>query len=79
MIQQVIQNNGKETDPYWDAFERLEMKQPSWLFPIRKAGISRFAEDGIGFWRIPVIYLHAVYFMGETVQGCGPLLLLALV
>ena len=46
MIQQVIQNNGKETDPYWDAFERLEMKQPSWLFPLRKAGISRFAELG---------------------------------
>src|SRR5437879_1324216 len=46
MIQQVIRNNGKETDPYWDAFERLEFKQPSWLFPIRKAGISRFAELG---------------------------------
>src|SRR5579859_4001833 len=46
MIQQVIRNNRKETDPYWDAFERLEMKQPSWLFPIRKAGISRFAELG---------------------------------
>ena len=38
----------KETDPYLAKFERLEseMKQPSWVFPMRKAGISRFAELG---------------------------------
>src|SRR5881394_2401219 len=38
----------KETDPYLAKFERFEReaKQPSWLFPLRKAGISRFAELG---------------------------------
>src|SRR5213079_1021118 len=38
----------KETDPYLAQFERFEneAKQPSWLFPLRKAGISRFAELG---------------------------------
>src|SRR6185312_7093323 len=36
------------TDAYWEKFERFEkeIKNPSWLFPIRKAGISRFAEIG---------------------------------
>ncbi|MDB6121619.1 MAG: sufD [Pedosphaera sp.] len=36
------------TDAYWESFERFEkeIKNPSWLFPIRKAGISRFAEVG---------------------------------
>lgn len=40
----------KQTDPYLEKFERFESeaagKHPSWLFPIRKAGISRFAELG---------------------------------
>src|SRR5947207_2400402 len=38
----------KETDPYLAQFERFEneAKQPSWLFPLRKAGIARFAELG---------------------------------
>src|SRR5580765_711221 len=40
----------KQTDPYLQKFERFESeaagKHPSWLFPIRKAGISRFAELG---------------------------------
>ena len=38
----------KETDPYLAKFERFEKeaKQPSWLFPLRKAGIARFAELG---------------------------------
>src|ERR1051325_5243408 len=38
----------KETDPYLAKFERFEReaKQPSWLFPLRKAGIARFAELG---------------------------------
>src|SRR5579872_2968584 len=48
---QGIQNqnrNSRETDPYWEKFERLELetKHPSWLFPIRKAAIARFAELG---------------------------------
>src|SRR6266704_4569899 len=38
----------KETEPYLKEFERLERqaKQPSWVFPLRKAGIARFAEIG---------------------------------
>jgi Fe-S cluster assembly protein SufD len=39
-----------ETNPYLENFERLEKNRladtPSWVFPIRKAGISRFAELG---------------------------------
>ena len=38
----------KETDPYLEQFQRFEneVKQPSWLFPLRKAGIARFSELG---------------------------------
>src|SRR6266576_3118684 len=38
----------KETDPYLAQFERFEneAKQPPWLFPLRKAGVARFAELG---------------------------------
>src|SRR5688572_30283738 len=38
----------KETDPYLEKFARFEQeaKQPSWLFPLRKAGIARFSELG---------------------------------
>ena len=38
----------KETDQYLKAFERFEAqaKQPAWVFPLRKAGIARFAELG---------------------------------
>ena len=40
----------KQTDPYLKAFERFEQAgasaQPSWLFPLRKAGMARFAELG---------------------------------
>src|SRR5262245_24946145 len=40
----------KQTDPYLRAFERFEQagasRQPSWLFPLRKAGIACFAELG---------------------------------
>src|SRR5262245_9772676 len=50
MIQTVPNHTGKETDPYLAEFERFEnepgRKQPSWVYPIRKAGISRFAELG---------------------------------
>src|SRR5438128_3497885 len=40
--------NLQETDPYLAKFERFEKeaKQPPWLFPLRKAGIARFAELG---------------------------------
>jgi Fe-S cluster assembly protein SufD len=37
-----------DTDPYLDTFDRFEAqaKQPPWVFPLRKAGIARFAELG---------------------------------
>src|SRR5882672_9613693 len=40
----------RELDPYLEKFQRFEKegagKHPSWLYPIRKAAISRFAELG---------------------------------
>jgi len=38
----------KKTEPHLEKFERFEKeaKQPSWVFPLRKAGIARFAEQG---------------------------------
>src|SRR5215472_5091150 len=43
--------DNKETNgaaPYLKQFERFERQtnQPSWLFPLRKAGVSSFAEQG---------------------------------
>src|SRR5438270_11823974 len=39
-----------ETDPYLEKFQLFERegagKHPSWVFPLRKAGIARFAELG---------------------------------
>ena len=37
-----------DTQPLVQQFERLEKdaKQPSWVFPLRKAGITQFAEKG---------------------------------
>jgi Fe-S cluster assembly protein SufD len=52
MIMATMTNHSpvKQTDPYLEAFSRFEQeapgKQPTWLFPIRKAGIARFAELG---------------------------------
>ena len=48
MVQAIEQLEMKETDPYLAKFERFEneTKQPSWVFPMRKAGISRFVELG---------------------------------
>src|SRR6266478_9857180 len=46
---QAMQNTAlKETDPYSQKFERFEKeaKQPAWVFPLRKAGLARFAELG---------------------------------
>jgi Fe-S cluster assembly protein SufD len=38
----------KDTEQYLQKFERFEKeaKQPSWVFPLRKAGLARFAELG---------------------------------
>src|SRR5438552_18529944 len=38
----------KEIEQHLEKFERLEKqaKQPAWVFPLRKAGMARFAEMG---------------------------------
>lgn len=38
----------RATEPHLEKFERFEKetKQPAWVFPLRKAAISRFAEQG---------------------------------
>ncbi|MBI3192747.1 MAG: Fe-S cluster assembly protein SufD, partial [Pedosphaera parvula] len=40
----------KQTDPHLAKFESFEQdgarQHPAWLFPLRKAGIARFAELG---------------------------------
>src|SRR5215472_723023 len=38
----------KDTQTHLDKFARFqnEASQPSWVFPVRKAGITRFAEMG---------------------------------
>jgi len=50
MIDAPISDAMKETDPYLSEFERFDKpgasSHPSWLYPIRKAGIARFAELG---------------------------------
>ena len=48
MVQLMATPAMKETDPYVETFERFEAqaKQPAWVFPLRKAGITRFAELG---------------------------------
>jgi Fe-S cluster assembly protein SufD len=45
---QTMDNAVNGTDPYLKNFERFENQsnQPAWLFPLRKAGISCFAEQG---------------------------------
>ena len=45
---QTMENEVTGTDPYLKNFERFEhqMNQPAWLFPLRKAGIACFAEQG---------------------------------
>jgi Fe-S cluster assembly protein SufD len=48
MVQLMANSAMNETAPYLDTFERFEAqaKQPAWVFPLRKAGITRFAELG---------------------------------
>ena len=48
-MQENMNNGGmKQSEPYLEKFEKFERegKQPSWVFPLRKAGIARFAELG---------------------------------
>src|ERR1039457_857915 len=48
MVQLTADPVMKEADQYLETFERFEAqaKQPAWVFPLRKAGIARFAELG---------------------------------
>ncbi len=48
MVQVTAYPAMKETEQYLEAFERFEAqaKEPGWIFPLRKAGIARFAERG---------------------------------
>ena len=48
MVQTTQNPSIKAADPHVTKFERFEKeaKQPPWLFPLRKAGMARFAELG---------------------------------
>src|SRR5688572_21069756 len=48
MVQTTDKQDLRATAPILEKFERFEKesKHPSWLFPLRKAGIARFAELG---------------------------------
>jgi Fe-S cluster assembly protein SufD len=48
MVKADVNMATRTTDPYLQRFEKFEReaKHPSWVFPLRKAGISRFAELG---------------------------------
>ena len=67
----------KQSDPYLKAFERFEQAaattQPSWLFPLRKAGIARFAELGFPTANLrpqtPALPPHGVYAVEVIVDG----------
>ena len=48
MVQEMGISTKKESDPHLTKFERFERdtKQPSWVSPLRRTGITRFAELG---------------------------------
>lgn len=48
MTQTLDNKSLTETAPYWATFEhaKLETKSPSWVFPIRKAALTRFSDLG---------------------------------
>jgi len=48
MTQSLDIKKSSQTDGHWETFEqsKLESRSPSWVFPLRKAAMSRFAEMG---------------------------------
>src|SRR5262245_46764804 len=48
MVQLIDKPLMKETEPHLAKFERFEKRanHPAWVFPLRKAGMARFAELG---------------------------------
>src|SRR5437773_7470452 len=74
----------KETNPYLAKFEELNAptagRHPSWLFPLRKAGLARFAELGFPTlkdedWRFtnvaPIAKLPFKPVFGASRNGLG--------
>jgi Fe-S cluster assembly protein SufD len=73
----------RQTEPHLQKFERFEKeaKQPGWVFPLRKAGISRFAELGFPTlkdedWRFtniaPIVDLPFNPVFSRTANGLKP-------
>src|SRR3954453_21002463 len=86
MVQAMTNRSMKETDPYLEKFERFEKQPttPAWVFPLRKAGISRFAELGFPTlkdedWRFtnvaPILDLPFKPILAPTANGIKPELL----
>lgn len=48
MLETMEKRVTKETEPHLEKFARFEgeARQPAWVFPLRKAGITRFADTG---------------------------------
>ena len=48
MTQTTTRTSAKGAEPFLEKFRRFETEpqQPSWLLPLRKAGMARFAELG---------------------------------
>jgi Fe-S cluster assembly protein SufD len=48
MVQSIEKTNSREMGQYVESFEKLagQKQQPSWMLPLRKAGISSFAAQG---------------------------------
>ncbi|MGH7993019.1 MAG: Fe-S cluster assembly protein SufD, partial [Limisphaerales bacterium] len=48
MTQTTPRASAKDAEPFLEKFRRFESepRQPSWLLPLRKAGMARFAEIG---------------------------------
>ncbi len=48
MVELMQKSAANSTEPHLEKFERFEKqaKQPGWVFPLRKAGMARFAETG---------------------------------
>src|SRR5262249_1419693 len=45
---QITERKSKDVEPQLEKFERFEQRaqHPAWVFPLRKAGLARFAELG---------------------------------
>ena len=82
---QIAENEMKDTDPCVESFEQIEKQRhhPAWLFPLRKAGIARFAELGFPTlrdedWRFTdlaptgVVHVKAEEWSASITEGALP-------